>query len=278
MSYVTGGQGDPVLLLHGLAAGSFIWRRALPTLARHYTVYAPDMLGCHLSDKPAIDYSVDAIAEYARQFMNVLGVQRTHLIAHSMGGPVALTLCHAEPWRVGRLVLVASGGLGRAVHWYLRLGSVPGAALLAAVLADARSPLCPLGRRLERHVMRRWHVADDDAAASLLVRLKDREQRRTCAMMVRALCDVRGQTVNLLPLLPKLVGISTLIVWGGRDPIIPLAHGRRAAQLMCGARLAVLPDCFHDPELEEPDQFNTLVLGFLAGAPAGRLGDWDTTL
>src|SRR5271165_1055658 len=78
LSYVTGGQGEPIVLLHGVGACSYAWRWALPALAAHYTVYALDLLGCGESDKPAIDYTLDVVADCVEHFMNALDIKRAH--------------------------------------------------------------------------------------------------------------------------------------------------------------------------------------------------------
>ncbi|HEX6820026.1 MAG TPA: alpha/beta fold hydrolase, partial [Ktedonobacterales bacterium] len=76
MRYLTGGSGEPVILLHGLADTADAWGRVLPAIAARYHIFAPDLLGCGGSDKPAIDYSLWAQATYLRHFMDGVGIER----------------------------------------------------------------------------------------------------------------------------------------------------------------------------------------------------------
>src|SRR5262249_32005978 len=121
MSYVTGGQGMPVLLLHGIGSGCSVWRHTPVALAPHLRRYALDLLGCGASEKPPIDYSIETLARSVGAFTETLGIQRAHIIGHSLGGGVALRFHTLFPERVERLVLVASGGLGRELHWIIRI-------------------------------------------------------------------------------------------------------------------------------------------------------------
>src|ERR1051326_4339625 len=90
MAYVVAGAGEPVILLHGLGHASGTWAEVLPQLARRFRVYAVDMLGCGRSDKPRIDYHLWALATYTRHFMDAVGIERAHVVGHSLGGGVAL--------------------------------------------------------------------------------------------------------------------------------------------------------------------------------------------
>src|SRR3982751_1339957 len=135
--YRIAGSGPPLLLIHGIGDSSATWRTVLPTLARHHLVIAPDLLGHGQSAKPRADYSVAAYANGMRDLLGVLGIERVTLVGHSLGGGGAMQFAYQFPERTERLVLVASGGAGRAVSPLLRAASVPGA---AAGLAALRLP------------------------------------------------------------------------------------------------------------------------------------------
>src|SRR5215813_7236674 len=80
MSYVTGGQGMPVLLLHGIGSDCSVWRQTFLALAPHFRVYAPDLLGCGASEKPTIEYSIASLARYVGAFTEAVGITRAHVI------------------------------------------------------------------------------------------------------------------------------------------------------------------------------------------------------
>ena len=261
MSYITGGQGDPVILLHGLGSGNADWRRTLPALVKHFTVYAPDMLGCGISDKPLIAYTIDSMAQYVRLFLEAIQVKHAHFIAHSMGGSIAIKVRHAFPELVNRLVLVSSSGMGREVHWLVRISTLPGAYSIIGILVIP--PLVRISSALEHYYLRKFHVNGASDAPTLLERLSRRELRQVFVRMVRVVSNLHGQTGNMLPLLPHFSNTPILIIWGALDPIFPVTHGRSASLLLPCARLEVLPMCFHEPQIEVFQLFNTLVLDFL---------------
>src|ERR1700745_1000791 len=113
IGYRTAGEGPVVVLIHGMAGSSETWEPILPLLANHATVVAPDMLGHGSSAKPKGDYSLGALATGVRDVLVALGHSRATIVGHSLGGGVAMQFAYQFPERTERLVLVASGGLGR---------------------------------------------------------------------------------------------------------------------------------------------------------------------
>src|SRR5438105_1742084 len=120
VAYRAAGDGPPVLLIHGIAGASTTWAHVLPLLARNQTVVAPDLLGHGESAKPRGDYSLGAYASGIRDLMAALGHDRATIVGHSLGGGVAMQFAYQFPERCERLVLVASGGLGKEVSPLLK--------------------------------------------------------------------------------------------------------------------------------------------------------------
>src|SRR5579884_1884616 len=177
VSYLTGGSGFPVVLIHGIGSDATIWRHTLHALAPHFTVYAPDLLGCGLSDKPDITYTIDELAASVSDFMDAAGIERAHIIGHSLGGGVALKLHTLQPERFARLGLVASGGLGRELHWLLRINALPGADGVLRVLTDPRSRMPSVSLALQRRHMQALRDAYDAEMPTILHRLRDPRAR-----------------------------------------------------------------------------------------------------
>ena len=111
--YLESGEGPPVLLLHGAGfiPGADAWRVTIPALATRYRVIAPDALGWGPGDQLDLDYSFGYMVDSLREMQDALGLERTHVVGHSMGGWLASLLAYESPERVDSLVLVASGGL-----------------------------------------------------------------------------------------------------------------------------------------------------------------------
>jgi pimeloyl-ACP methyl ester carboxylesterase len=106
LHYVIGGQGEPVVLLHGFAETWYMWRRIMPELAKRYTVIVPDLRGAGDSDKPATGYDKRTLAEDIYQLAQQLGHQRIFLVGHDIGLMVSYAYAAAHPADVRRLVLL----------------------------------------------------------------------------------------------------------------------------------------------------------------------------
>lgn len=106
-----GGEGEPLVLLHGLASNARIWDLAAPLLAGRFRVVAPDQRGHGLSDKPDSGYDLTSVSEDMAAFVEALGLERPALVGHSWGASVALQFAAARPDGVSALVLVDGGFL-----------------------------------------------------------------------------------------------------------------------------------------------------------------------
>jgi len=112
--YLFGGQGLPLVLLHGGGNDARNeWQANLEPLAQNYMVYAPDLVGFGLSDKPRVIYSAKFLTDFFTDFMNLLKLERASLIGHSLGGAIAVNFALKQPNRVEKLVLVDSLGMGQ---------------------------------------------------------------------------------------------------------------------------------------------------------------------
>lgn len=107
--YVTGGQGEPLLLVHGHPETWYAWRKVMPALAQHYTLIVPDMRGYGDSSKPETGYEKHIVAEDLHQLLQSLNVQRYYVAAYDMGVPVAYALAAAHPEQAIRFVSMEGG-------------------------------------------------------------------------------------------------------------------------------------------------------------------------
>ncbi|MBH5397808.1 alpha/beta hydrolase [Bradyrhizobium sp. CNPSo 4010] len=107
LHYLTAGQGEALVLLHGIPQTSFEWRFILPKLAEKYLVVAPDLRGLGDSTRPVSGYDKKTVAEDVWQLVHDhLGVTRFHLVGHDWGGPVAFSLAAHHPEAVSRLAIL----------------------------------------------------------------------------------------------------------------------------------------------------------------------------
>jgi pimeloyl-ACP methyl ester carboxylesterase len=106
MHYVIGGQGDPVVLLHGWPETWYAWHKVMPALAKNYTVIAPDLRGLGDSSKPITGYDGKTLAEDIHQLVTRLGFNTISLVGHDIGTQVAYSYAAEHPTEVERLAVM----------------------------------------------------------------------------------------------------------------------------------------------------------------------------
>lgn len=256
------GSGPLVVLLHGVAGSSATWEPLIRRLSSQHRVIAPDLLGHGESAKPPGDYSLGAYANWIRDLLEAVGEERGTIVGHSLGGGVAMQFAYQYPERCERLVLVSSGGLGRAVHPLLRAAVLPGAELvlpwLSVVAARSIGTMMKTGERLGFRAS-----ADLAEAWRSFVSLEDPEARLAFLTTVRGIIDLHGQRVSAVDKLYLASELPTMIVWGERDPLIPVSHAYRAHEMAPQSRLEIFARAGHYPYLDDPERFATVLLEFL---------------
>lgn len=269
VGYRMAGSGPAVVLVHGLAGSSTTWQEVLPALAERFTVLAPDLLGHGESAKPRGDYSLGAYASGLRDLMVALGIDRATFVGHSLGGGVALQLAYQFPERCERLVLVASGGLGKEVSSFLRAVSLPGSELVMPVLLSGQmhGALDAINRWFGRRGLRMGATAREKWRS--YSGLSETGGRMAFIHTVRSVIDPMGQRVSARDRLYLASEVPTLILWGERDQIIPVAHAHAAHELIPGSTLVVLPGVGHFLPTDAAPQFVEAFEAFVAAtAPA----------
>jgi pimeloyl-ACP methyl ester carboxylesterase len=251
------GRGPPVVLLHGLADSHGTWSKAAPMLAQNRRVLMLDLAGHGLSDRPDVSYSLEWHARVVNGWLDALGLVSVDLVGHSYGGGVALQMMalggHA---RIRKLALVAAGGLGRDVSLGLRLASLPfivehfGQPFMARGTTLA---LSAAGSAYDKHEIAR--LASMNARAGTA---------RAFARSVRDVIDWRGQHRHLRDGGRDFAGLPPIaLLWGERDPVIPIAHATEAARLLGGAPITRFASCGHFPHRQQPGQFVRALERFL---------------
>ena len=272
MRYRRAGRDGPVLvLIHGITSSSRTWEPVLDALGRTHRVIAPDLLGHGESAKPRGDYSLGAYASGVRDLLAVLGHERATVVGHSLGGGIAMQFAYQFPERLDRLVLVSSGGLGRDVSVLLRAATLPGAELVLPLLCTppARVVGGVAGRLLERTGRRTAH--DIEEMARGIASFSAADTRQAFLHTARAVVGLGGQRVSARDRLYLTAGVPSLVVWGDRDPIMPVRHGEEAHAEMPGSRLEVFAGAGHFPHVADPERFAELITRFVASTDAADL-------
>nr|EJI95924.1 alpha/beta hydrolase fold family protein [Rhodococcus sp. JVH1] len=229
---------------------------------------APDLFGHGQSDKPSGDYSLSAHAATLRDLLDHLGISSAAFVGHSLGGGIVMQLTYLFPERVDRLCLVSSGGLGREVSLFLKAATLPGSELVLPVLAsdwlrrNTESILKHLGRlgfpvQPSRSATETWRSLET---------VSDKSSRAAFLASTRAVVELRGQTVSAKQHFSKFESLPSLLVWGGRDKMIPASHAENLRRVVPHSRVEIFPHAGHFPQLDEPELFFRVLDEFLDSA------------
>lgn len=238
--YLVGGEGPPLLLLHGHPSRALEWGSLLHELTRQHRVVAIDFLGYGESDAPDVDYSISTQSSIVLGLLDALGIQRTDILGFSMGGWVALKLAVDHTDRVRRLVLVDSGGLS----------------FTTSLTAESFVPTnIEEFREMEKlHSTRRLptFVARD------VLRLS-RERSWAIRRMGASLLSFRDALDGRL----EKIKMPVLLVWGKEDQLIPYEVALRLKHELPQAQLVTAERCGHLVLWECPDQSLPEIISFL---------------
>jgi len=277
--YFRAGEGPPVLLIHGVAGSATTWKPTFERLAEHYDVLAPDLPGHGRSDKYRADYSISGFAVHLRDVLVATGMQRATVVGHSLGGGIAMQLAYQHPDRVERLVLVASGGLGREVSPLLRAASLPGSELVLPLVANFYTRAWG---NLINGVVGRTGLRVPAAAETWrgISSLAEPRTRRAFLRTIRSVIDVSGQAVSAKDRLYLATAVPLLIMWGERDRIIPVHHAHATHEQMPGSRLELFEHAGHFLHNEEPERFISVLRDFVETTEPATLDEraWQILL
>ncbi|MEZ0240775.1 MAG: alpha/beta fold hydrolase [Chloroflexota bacterium] len=265
---IEAGDGDALLLLHGIGGHAEAWSRNVVRLGSQYRTMAIDLLWHGYSAKPAYAWG-DDIPAYAEQILDLLdaeGIERAHVEGESLGGWVGLWLALHHPDRLGRLVLNTTAG----IRW--RPGAVDehphtGRELLAqrSLQAISEPTRETIRKRLE------WLMSTPDRVTDELVEVRYRlysdpaVQQSLRSVFESAFAGVGPPRKQIEEDELASVAAPTLVLWTDRNPGTGPEVGRRIAAAIPGAQFALVEDAAHWPQWEQPEVHDALVLDFLAG-------------
>ena len=241
------------------------WEHQQRTLARYFRVLTPDLLGSGLSDKPDIEYRPDQMLDFFNGFMNALNIPQAVLVGNSMGAGLAIGMALTHPERVTKLVLVdglpprvleklASPAVRQALemrlpYWLVSLGnSLFGGMMTEAILKDI--------------------VHDQTLLTPIVLDRSNRNRQRPG--LLKPIMAVRDNLPRWESDFAVRIGIltqPTLVIWGEKDKVFPLAVGEALHRTIKGSRFAAIPEAGHIPQWEQPDLVNESLIEFLETSP-----------
>ncbi|MDJ0362846.1 alpha/beta fold hydrolase [Rhodococcus sp. H29-C3] len=265
LRYVDVGDGPPVVLVHGLLGSHESWAGQIERLSERHRVIAPDLFGHGRSDKPSGDYSLSSHAATIRDLLEHLNIESAPMVGHSLGGGIVMQTVYLFPGLVERLVLVSSGGLGTEVSLLLKAATLPGSELVLPVLASdwvRRNAESVIGQ------LNKWGLPVRPGASMAetwrsFKSVSDKQAREAFLASTRAVVGPRGQTVSAKQHFAKFESIPSLLIWGGKDRMIPASHADNVRREVPNSRVEIFSNAGHFPQLDEPDLFFRVLDEFL---------------
>lgn len=267
----TGGDGPVVVLLHGVMMGASLWRNVVAELAPRYRCVVPMLpLGSHrLPLRADADRSSVGMARIVVEFLERLGLEDVTLVGNDTGGAFAQMVAVSAPERIGRLVLASCDafdnyppGLPGRVSRLAAL--LPGGLVMAAQTVRfaplRRLPLTfgwmakrPIPAEVFAEWLRPWRTR--------------REIRHDVGAFLRTVRP--GDTLAAAERLGDF-GRPALIVWAAEDKVMPLAHGRRLAELLPDSRLVEIEDSYTMIPEDQPVEFARHIDEFVSAQIGAR--------
>jgi len=268
VAYETFGAGRiPILLVHGNFGSSRWWRALGRCLPPRFTAHAPDLPGFAGSPLGHRRVTIATLAEDLIDFADALGLDRFHLVGHSLGTAVSMQLAHLHPERVASLMLLApvpAGGIAVLMEKNAKLAAFdlrkPFSGSLLELLNAAAQWLGLHRRALQRTLMRMAPTIDRDPDFQGLI-------DDAAAMTPRAIVEMFDALVRFDP---ALAGVTapTLVIAGEEDPLIPIHHARELAKRLPCAMIRGYAGVAHGVPVEAPEAVARSLARFV------RYGRW----
>lgn len=243
-----GSEGPNILLIHGFGGDLDNWLFNIDALAEKAKVYALDLPGHGQSGKHLSDPGLPSLASAVAAFMDAVGLKAAHLVGHSLGAAVAMTMTSASSDRVLSLTLIGGMGFGAEINSDYIDGFVA---------STSRRELKPVLRHLfaDASLVNRAMVDD-------LLKYKRLDGVRETLTQLAAGLFVNGaQKTNLVEKISAM-GVKTLVIWGVEDQVIPVSH----AENFPAADVEIIENAGHMVQMEQAGKLNQLVSSHIVGA------------
>lgn len=244
--YVDEGQGEVLLLLHGLFGALSNWDRVIETFSDRYRVVIPLL---PIYEMPIRQASLEGLLTFVQQFVAQQSLQDLTLLGNSLGGHLALLYTFNNPDQVRRLVLTGSSGLFENGMG----GSFP-------------------KRGSYDYIAERVAYTFYDPAVASKELIDEVFQITSSIPKCMSIVGIAksAQRNNVAKDLPR-IQVPTLLVWGLNDTITPAEVGYEFNRLIAQSELHFIDHCCHAPMMECPDRFNQLLDNWLVRHPMGEL-------
>lgn len=255
--YLEGGQGEPLMLLHGFGGNKDTFTRVSRFLIKHYRVIIPDIIGFGESARPSqADYSLSAQVERLRALSQALRLKNLHLGGNSMGGQIALLYSSLHPAEVNSLWLLNPA---------LARNSFTNEVLKA--LADSGQNLLVARNVREFQGVMELGMSKPPFIPKPMLEVLAQERIQNADLEERIFQKILDDSVE-----DEIRGMETptLVVFGKHDRIISIDTANILSKLLANSKVVVVPNAGHVPMFERPRQCANDYVSFRESLPKGQ--------
>ena len=249
--YEIHGSGEPLVLIGGLGADTFLWFRQVPELSRHFQVIVFDNRGSGESDKPEEPYTIKMFADDTAGLLKAIQIPRAHILGASLGGLIAQEFALDYPEMVNKFILVSTNfGGPNAIP-------MPRETILESMKRTG-DPETDIRNNFKLFTSAEWQQANPEVVNEYV------QWRVAHPQPVAA---YQRQAMSVLPYNAEdrvaRITAPTLIMHGDFDRVVPVGNASLLAAKIPGSKLMIFPNGNHAFTIEMPEQFNAAVVEFL---------------
>ncbi|MBD2441529.1 alpha/beta fold hydrolase [Nostoc sp. FACHB-110] len=250
--YEIKGTGEPLLLIAGFMCDRNYWSLLMPSLISQYQVIRFDNRGIGQSSAPDIPYSIPQMANDAIALLDILGIEKVHVIGHSMGGKIAQELALTQPHRIKSLILLSSTAKGNEKY--------------INIIKTWGDLATKLDLELYERVILPWIFTDNfyaipgmvDQLIEWAIHYPFAPKPHGLYHQSRAI--INHDTTNRL----QYIKCPTLVLVGKQDILTPVKFSEQIAQGIPNAELVIIEDGGHSFLIESPETVAQVMLKFLS--------------
>lgn len=256
----------PLILIHGVGGSVITWHRNIDALSAERRVYAIDLKGWGLTDKPGdSDYSLVQQAHHVRAFMRAMGEERAILVGHSMGGAISVVAAAEYPRAIPGIVLVDPAGARVLSYLWMagRLMEVPPLRRWASLVVQYASTFEPL---ISSGMPNAYHDPDTHLTPDMKRQLL--QPLHTHGYVDAVISTSRHMHHGQIHASMPHIDCPALVLWGANDNVLPPSDARYFLDGISAARLVILPQAGHQAHEEQSGEVNRLIGEFATGVDA----------
>ncbi|NNM01050.1 MAG: alpha/beta hydrolase [Gammaproteobacteria bacterium] len=259
---IEAGDGPPLIFLHGTGGHAEAYLKNIEAHAKHFHVYAIDMVGHGYTDAPDISYDMQCYVDFMKDFLDAIGAERASISGESLGATVASWFAIAHPDRVHKIVMNTGmmlppdeQGAAELNELLERSRKAAGTPNKDAIRARIRWLMHHEHWVTDEIVEVRWRIYQQPGRAAVIKKIAEQS--------IGALLDPAGQERWYNPELLKQIPCPTLVLWTRHNPGQLVHLAEEGAALIPDSELVILEDSAHWPQWEEADEFNRVHLEYL---------------